>query len=238
VQHIQLYQKKARQGPRITPYHFPPYSFTHIQLWFMTLLCRPPEPLSLFHVQAKAVRNPLFSTGHSFKEDLEQATAISMAEASRGKETGKQSKLKAIKVTRQTDAARHRSGMDSCELRDQAVSPTYKIGTQGTLGVLSHPVTITTPTHSCPEHLEDDNSKIEVLVKLPRRKSMRWTFRRSHRVGLIIMMLHGQGFDMRKHQLYIEKSKHALVDYRRLQDEGIQQGHVLVVKRAAGTPFS
>jgi hypothetical protein len=202
------------------------------------LLCRTPKPLNLFHVQAKAVPNPLFSTGHSFKEELEKATAISIAEAGRGKDTGKQSKLRAIKVTRETDAARHRSEMEPCQLRDQAVSPTYKIGTQGTLGVLSHPVTITTPTHSCPEHLEDDHSRIEVVVKLPRRKSMRWTFRRSHRVGLIIMMLHGQGFDMRKHQLYIEKSNHALVDYRRLQDEGIQQGQVLVVKRATGMSFS
>ena len=78
--------------------------------------------------------------------------------------------------------------------------------------------------------LPDDDSFVEIVIKLPCRRRLNVEFRASDRVGLVMTLLHGRGWDMGEHRLYRESDGSSLVDFSRLQDEGIRSGDILALE--------
>jgi hypothetical protein len=119
--------------------------------------------------------------------------------------------------------------------------------TQSKLSLCSHPVDrtasdagaegqggiVSLETNSCKVAgaPDDDETMVELVVKLHDNKRVKASFRRADRVGSVISWLHGQGLDMRKHRLCRSFPKAVLEASCRLQDAGIQTREMLILER-------
>lgn len=111
-----------------------------------------------------------------------------------------------------------------------STSRTTKIGMANKVA-LFRPVNRTTQGVGDVPYVPDDVSAVQLILKLPNGRRRTYVLRRADRVGLLLTRLHGDGWDMSTHTLRLEAHKASLVDYLRLQDEGIQNEQVLVLER-------
>ena len=162
------------------------------------------------------------------EEQLQQAIALSCRDAATPRRNNP-SQINAASSTR--DASRY------AKTQNPYAGTSRDAGPRQAAGVSSHPINpFCTPPDAENESQEerglpDDSPMMDLVLKLPNNRSVNVTFRATDRVGLVMTLLHGQGWHMGKHRLRRENGTgFGLVDYLQLRDAGVQPNDVLIVE--------